>query len=620
MAVWLALLLFPFSVFSATLWPITSSTPTLTVIINHGDLATVGVPLQDYGANGVKLTSVEDITMTSTANAAKSQYTFRVTKTPCGVVSGGTAVSSVGPCLTAAMSAVTIGSSRGSGLSMAVGAGLALACFPYSVDGACVPSQITFYHGNDYCVSSYTAGATQTTIVVKHISLCTASPTRAPTRNPTRSPTTISPTTSPTAPTTSVPTASPTTLAPTVAPTTGSPTTPTVPTTLFPTTQQPTPGPTLNPTPNPTSGAPTSSPTGTCALPLGSATIVPTSVKLTAVCVADIDNDGHDEVIGAGIDDSLIVYTGLTLTEEVNYLPLSASGSPATAIVAADVDADGSVDMITVHGPNPSFIRVHGNSDGAFMFCALDYPVTATGAKHACAGDLDGDGDVDLAIVSLTAKITVMLNDGTGAFTQESVLTISATGSAQTNIVCADFNNDGKLDLAATSPTSSYINVFLGTHTPGALFGAVARFTNTNGGQPAGLAVGDFNEDGNLDLLASGDSGKYVFVHLGNGTGGFNKPSGFLIGSETANTGFGVVVADFDKDGHLDGYALKKTAIVRLTGTGTGTFNPPGSTTTTTNNYPNMLVVGDITGDACPDLVLANRDSQTIAIFPNSVD
>src|SRR5262245_36099099 len=128
---------------------------------------------------------------------------------------------------------------------------------------------------------------------------------------------------------------------------------------------------------------------------------------------------------------------------------------------------------------------------------------------------------------------------------------IYPTGSTLVGVLTADFNGDERLDLAVTSYGSSIVSVRLGN--PDSTFGP-ARSSVTGTGPGGPLAVGDFNEDGKLDLATANTrdiiSIDYdVSILLGNGDGSFQPPTslGRALIYPTA-----MAVGDVNEDGHLD--------------------------------------------------------------------
>src|SRR5437588_662056 len=117
-------------------------------------------------------------------------------------------------------------------------------------------------------------------------------------------------------------------------------------------------------------------------------------------------------------------------------------------------------------------------------------------------------------------------------------------GPAPLGVVRADFNGDGRLDLATANQGANTVSVLLGngngTFQPAQ--------TSATGAGPASVAVGDFNADGKLDLATANQGDNTVSVLLGNGNGTFQAPSNISIGSPPTS----VAVGDFNADGKLD--------------------------------------------------------------------
>ena len=178
--------------------------------------------------------------------------------------------------------------------------------------------------------------------------------------------------------------------------------------------------------------------------------------------------------------------------------------------------------------------------------------------RSVAVGDFNGDGTLDLAVANRSGTVSILLGTGTGSFGAK---TDFGTGGAS-SVAVGDFNGDGKLDLAVANENSSRagsgngsatVSILLGTGTGS--FGAKTDFDTGSGA--SSVAVGDFNGDGNLDLaVAGGDpSGFYsdtesksVSILLGTGTGSFGAKTDFGTGGNPAS----VAVGDFNGDGNLD--------------------------------------------------------------------
>jgi FG-GAP-like repeat/Putative Ig domain/FG-GAP repeat len=235
-------------------------------------------------------------------------------------------------------------------------------------------------------------------------------------------------------------------------------------------------------------------------------------------------------------------------------------GEPINDIHAADFNADGSLDLAFVNELSGVSSVVLGYGQGAFN-AAGDLFVTTGFAEAGAVGDFNGDGKLDVIVASggTTAfpgsGLAVSLGNGDGTFTQGSTSPI-LLGSLLSSIVTADFNGDGKLDLAVTDSAGNAVIILLGNGD--GTFGPPT--TIPVGNSPESIIAADFNNDGKLDLALVNSVDGTVTLLLGNGDGTFTQASG---SPYTVNlSGFQLAAADFNGDGKLD------LAVVNLSGKG----------------------------------------------------
>ncbi len=254
-----------------------------------------------------------------------------------------------------------------------------------------------------------------------------------------------------------------------------------------------------------------------------------------APTIADIDGDGKPDVLIANAESgsaatpsgSLSVLRGNgdgTLQGENNYVgaPLSSN-----AVVAADVNGDGWLDAITVNGQTnlgtvdgSISVYLNGGAASPGTFGAPTSFTTGTNSSlHLCAADFNGDGAIDIATTSVSNNVSVMIGDGAGGFGAPTLIPIASTGGVQSTIATADFDGDGKSDLVVTSPSSARVSVLM--NQGNGSFAAPVQYANSKNGQTSGLAIGDFDADGKLDILSNGAAGLYLFFFKGVGDGTF---------------------------------------------------------------------------------------------------
>jgi hypothetical protein len=226
--------------------------------------------------------------------------------------------------------------------------------------------------------------------------------------------------------------------------------------------------------------------------------------------------------------------------------------------------------------------------------------------------DFNGDGKLDVAYTVLVlpgSYVGILLGNGNGTF---SPATTYATGIYSRGIDVADVNADGKLDLVTNDDFSQTISVLLGNGN--GTFQTRRSFpSNVNGD---GLILGDFNNDARLDalLIRSGSSGS-VSLLLGNGNGDFQASQTVASGSLSPFA----TATDFNGDGFLDfiiGDTSANTQRIYL-GNGNGTFRSPLTISGITG--ATSIAVGDLNGDGRTDLAVATV-SGTVSILVRNVD
>jgi hypothetical protein len=269
-----------------------------------------------------------------------------------------------------------------------------------------------------------------------------------------------------------------------------------------------------------------------------------------------------------------------------------ATNCTVTAAAVGDFNRDGKIDYagLSSSGGTP-FVQVClNNGDGTFTAVNEHFDV---GVQHGqlLAGDFNGDGKLDLFATD-EGGFSILLGNGDGTFQNG----IPMAFSSPSNPVLADFNHDGKLDIAMIGGTSEapLIDVFLGNGN-GTFQTPVT--TPTKGGV---FMVGtDVNGDGKPDLVMTGGN---LIIMLGNGNGTFQAPVIYAVPGTTRPW-----IADFNLDGHVDIAFADSTAkmVYLFFGNGTGKFP-----TRTSFRVPlaNGLAVGDFNNDHKPDLAV---DSST---------
>ena len=305
--------------------------------------------------------------------------------------------------------------------------------------------------------------------------------------------------------------------------------------------------------------------------------------------VGDVNRDGHLDLVNCanwGYDEAILLGDGLGAFHRASPpTEIDGDGEPVRLLLR-DFNNDGKLDIVVNAPDDNKVILYFGNGNGGFP--GPDLEVLGVHKPYGMdAGDLNHDGNLDMAVTGASVQagqsvVSILLGDGAGGFG----ISTFPVNDLPSSVKVADLNNDGILDLVVAgalpgNTTGNFISTYLGN---GRGVFALKETINLGPGNLKGdIAIGDFNEDGFLDVAypVTGTQtpkmhSTHVLIFFGNGTGNLVAGPTLTVGQEPHT----VIAVDVNKDGHLDLAVTNRTdgTVSVLLGDGKGNFTLSSTT------------------------------------------
>ncbi|MBI4902139.1 MAG: VCBS repeat-containing protein [Acidobacteria bacterium] len=342
-----------------------------------------------------------------------------------------------------------------------------------------------------------------------------------------------------------------------------------------------------------------------------------------SVATGDFNRDGNlDIAVSTDSSASTLILLGNgngTFGSPSSYVTRANAGP----FFATDFNSDGNTDIVFAAGHPDAIVAANGDSKVTVLYSRSNGTFNAPSNTvlpslgDFTVGDFNSDGFPDVVSTAPstggqanTAGMNLALNNGNGGLVTQTPIPVPSTGAAVqlSRITSADFNLDGKRDVAVTGGSTVYIQA--GNGAGG--FSTIGSFPATS--QMTFITAADVNLDGRPDLIITDEGEDKVSVSLGNGNGTFQQRTSYNVSVDPK----AAAVTDVNGDGKPDlivanlgqpGGQIQGGVSVLLAN---GSFQPASNFGSGSN--PNSVSVGDVNADGKPDIVTSTSGANNATL------
>ena len=354
--------------------------------------------------------------------------------------------------------------------------------------------------------------------------------------------------------------------------------------------------------------------------------ILASAVTIAAAALSMSSSHGDSHSTSSATMNSLSATTASPVVSDELLIPV---GKGPGSIALVDVNHDGKLDILVANTESETLSVLLGDGKGHFVAAPGVPCATGKGPNDIAVGDFNGDGNLDVVIANTgTPYLTILLGDGKGGFKPSPHSPFDTASYPHVHgVAVGDFNGDGKLDVVTDSWGHNQILMFLGDGAgsliiPGKIF-------NVGKHPYQRLRSADFNKDGKMDVVTTGIDQNAITVLLGDGRGGFNEAHGSPFPAGEAP--WAQVIDDINQDGNLDVAVIpyapdvrdpKQVGLTVLLGDGKGKFTTMrGSPFSLAGCVgPDRIAAGDLNGDGLRDIVVSCAQSNSLVFFMGARD
>ena len=328
----------------------------------------------------------------------------------------------------------------------------------------------------------------------------------------------------------------------------------------------------------------------------------PAGRKASAMAAADLDADGDIDLATASFDAIVpLINDGNGVFEPTESLPAPAA---TRFVTLADVSGDGLPEILSTNTTRDT-LTVHLNQGSLQFSSGREYAVGER-PESVVTIDVDADGFLDLVVTNRDSQsISILTNQGNGEFSEPSDVPTPSPRPVRTR--AGDIDDDGDVDLVVLSLTD--VTVLPGV--AGGQFGeAIPVPLRTE--RRSSIELIDLDGDDDLDIVTGSASADLIEVSLNVGAGRFASPETF----NTDGIPYALAPGDLDGDGDLElAYTTlnpNRLSVLWNNESGTVAFN---SSTVPVGDRPHSATLGDVNGDGLDDVITANGSDRSVSVF-----
>jgi hypothetical protein len=357
----------------------------------------------------------------------------------------------------------------------------------------------------------------------------------------------------------------------------------------------------------------------------GGANITSDADNTTSIAVGDMDGDGDLDVVAGNNDQANRLYLNNGTSTPFNGVTgsnITNDADNTSSVALGDVNGDGGLDLVVGNQNEPNRLYLNNGTLNPFSgIMGSDISSDADQTVTVALADMDGDGDLDVVVGNGAQLDRLYLNNGTAnPFAGVSGSDISTDGFTTRSVAVGDVDGDGDLDIAA-GKSGARNRLYLNNGTLNPFSGTVGSNLTAEINDTRSVSLADIDGDGDLDVV-EGNFGERNRVFFNNGTAApFAGAVGFDLGTVEAQTN-SIALGDINGDGSLDvveGIEGSRNRVLFNRGT-----QPPaeapivGADITSEASSTQSIAVGDVNGDGFADVAVGNIFGETNRLFLNN--